>query len=82
MRWSLLSRSFNVSPDNMSLVKSSLCNAVLIVLALSVAVQETAAQSVLCHQYQTFESKSGQYISKFTVCVFNTTRQNLTSIDS
>ena len=58
----------------MSLVKSSLYNTVLIVLALSLAVQKTVAQSVLCHQYQTFESKSGQYISKFTVYVFNTTR--------
>ena len=58
----------------MSLVKSSFCNTVLTVLALGLAVQYTAAQSVLCHQYQTFESKSGQYISKFTVCAFNITR--------
>lgn len=58
----------------MSLVKGSLCNTVLIALALSLALQEAVAQSVLCHQYQTFESKSGQYISKFTVCAFNTTR--------
>ena len=63
--WSCLARPFNLVVADMSMVKSSLCNTVLIVLALSVAVQETAAQSVLCHQYQTFESKSGQYISKF-----------------
>ena len=72
----LLFRSLNVSLD-MSLVKSSLYNVIFLVVAFTSSVQLTAAQAVLCGQYQNLTSTSGQYMSKSKLCASNTTRHNL-----
>ena len=56
----------------MAFVESSLCKAVFLV-AFTLGVQKTAAQSVLCDQYGVLNSTSGQYISKFHTGASNTT---------
>lgn len=66
----------------MSLITSSLYNAVFLVVLFTSAVQKAAAQPALCGQYQTFNSTSGQYISKFKLCASNTTIYSLTRIHS
>ena len=52
----------------MSLVDSFLCNAIFLIVAFALAAQKTAAQAVLCGQYQNLTSTSGQYTSKSKVC--------------
>lgn len=74
-------RSVNV-PLDMSLMKSSFSNAIFLVVAFTLAVQETAAQAVLCGQYQVLNSTSGQYISKSIVCASSIARHNLTRMHS
>lgn len=67
---------------DMSLVKSSLYKAIVLLLAFTLAVQKTAAQAVLCGQYQNFTSTSGLYESKSKVRTSHTTGHNLTRIRS
>ena len=66
----------------MSLVDSSLCNAIFLIVTLALAAQKTAAQAVLCGQYQNLTSTSGEYTSKSKFCMSNATEQSLIRVHS
>ena len=66
----------------MSFVKSSLYHAIFLVIAFTSTVQKTAAQAVLCGQFEDWNSTSGQYMSKSRIGAYNSTGHNLTGTHS
>ena len=77
----LLLTSFNI-PLGMSLVKSSFYDAILLVVAFTSTWQKTAAQAVLCGQFENWNSTSGQYMSMSRLGASTSMRHNLTRIHS